>query len=181
MAKHAVIVVDVLNDFVEGLVGSPHAITVIEPCQKLIAAARELDVPVIYTNDAHVEEDGELAIWGPHAMKGSQGAQIYGAVAPQDGDIVIEKHNYSGFFRTELDDTLKGLGVDSLVVVGLYSNICCRLTCIDAFQHGYKVTIAREAMTSFDESAYESDLEYLKTVAGAETVSVDEAIALLDA
>ena len=181
MAKHAVIVVDVLNDFVEGLVGSPHAITVIEPCQKLIAAARGLNVPVIYTNDAHVEEDDELAIWGPHAMKGSQGAQIYDAVAPQGGDIVIEKHNYSGFFKTELDDTLKELGVDSLVVVGLYSNICCRLTCIDAFQHGYKVTIAREAMTSFDESAYESDLEYLKTVAGAEAISVDEAITLIGA
>lgn len=84
-----------------------------------------------------------------------------------------------GFFNTELDATLKDLGVDSLVVAGLYSNICCRLTCIDAFQNGYKVTIAREAMTSFDESAYESDLEYLKTVAGADVVSVDEAIALL--
>ncbi len=181
MAKHAVVVVDVLNDFVEGLVGSPHAITVIEPCQKLIAAARERNVPVVYTNDAHVEEDHELAIWGEHAMKGSQGGQVYAAVAPQEGDIVIEKHNYSGFFKTELDETLKGLGVDSLIVVGLYSNICCRLTCIDGFQNGYKIAIAREAMTSFDESAYESDLEYLKTVAGAEVVSVDEAIALLDA
>lgn len=181
MAKHAVIVVDVLNDFVEGLVGSPHAITVIKPCQKLIAAARKRNAPVIYTNDAHVEGDCELSIWGPHAMRGSQGAQIYDAIAPQGDDIVIEKHNYSGFFKTELDDTLKSLGVDSLIVAGLYSNICCRLTCIDAFQNGYKVTIAREAMTSFDESAYEGDLEYLKTVAGAEAVSVDEAITMLDA
>lgn len=181
MAKYAVIIVDVLNDFVEGLVGSPHAVTVIEPCQKLIAAARKHDVPVIYTNDAHIDNDGELSIWGPHAMKGSQGAQVYDAVAPQNNDIVIEKHNYSGFFKTELDSVLRDLEVDSLVVAGLYSNICCRLTCIDAFQHGYKVTIAREAMTSFDESAYESDLEYLKVVAGAEAVSVDEAIAMLDA
>ncbi len=179
MTKHAVIIVDVLNDFVEGLVGSPHAITVIEPCQKLIEAARECAVPVIYTNDAHVEGDLEMAIWGPHAMKGSEGGEVFDAIAPLDGDIVIEKHNYSGFFNTELDATLKDLGVDSLVVAGLYSNICCRLTCIDAFQNGYKVTIAREAMTSFDESAYESDLEYLKTVAGADVVSVDEAIALL--
>ena len=129
MTKHAVIIVDVLNDFVEGLVGSPHAITVIEPCQKLIEAARERKVPVIYTNDAHVEGDLEMAIWGPHAMKGSEGGQVYGAIAPQEGDIVIEKHNYSGFFNTELDATLKDLGVDSLVVAGLYSNICCRLTC----------------------------------------------------
>lgn len=181
MAKHAVVIVDVLNDFVEGLVGSPHAITVIEPCQTLIAAARANSVPVIYTNDAHVESDCELGIWGPHAMKGSQGAQIHSSVAPQNGDIVVEKHHYSGFFGTGLDRILKELGVDSLIVAGLYSNICCRLTCIDAFQHGYKVTIAREAMTSFDESAYESDLEYLKVVAGAETASVDEAVALLGA
>ena len=181
MTKHAVIVVDVLNEFVDGLVGRPHAINVIEPCQKIIAAARDLKVPVIYTNDAHNDNDIELAIWGPHAMKGTEGAMVHDGVAPQDGDIIIEKHNYSGFFKTELDETLKGLGVDSLVVVGLYSNICCRLTCVDAFQHGYKVTIAREAMTSFDEAAYEGDLEYLKIVAGAEAVSVDEAIALLSA
>ena len=181
MAKHAVIVVDVLNDFVEGLVGSPHAITVIEPCQKLIAAARKRGVPVIYANDAHVDDDRELSIWGPHAMKGTLGARVYDAVAPQEGDIVIEKHNYSAFFRTELDGTLRGLEADSLIVAGLYSNICCRLTCIDAFQHGYGVTIAREAMTSFDEGAYESDLEYLKVVAGAEALSVDEVISMLDA
>ena len=181
MAKYAVVIVDVLNDFVEGLVGSPHAITVIEPCQKLIAAARALDVPVVYANDAHVDDDIEMGIWGPHAMKGSEGAQVYAAVAPQNGDVVIEKHNYSGFFKTDLDAALKGLGVDSLVVVGLYSNICCRLTCIDAFQNGYAVVIAREGMTSFDETAYEGDLEYLKTVAGADVVSVDEAIAMLGA
>lgn len=181
MAKNALVIVDVLNDFVEGLVGSPHASTVLEPCQKLIDAAHKGNVPVIYTNDSHVEEDVELAVWGLHAMKGTQGGQVHSAVAPQEGDIVIEKHNYSGFFKTELDSVLKDLGVEHLIVTGLYSNICCRLTCIDAFQNGYKVTIAREAMTSFDETAYESDLEYLKLVAGAEVVSVDEAMELLNA
>lgn len=177
--KQAVLIVDVLNDFVEGLVGSPHAITVVEPCRKLIEAARANGVPVVYANDAHVAEDIEMGIWGAHAMKGTEGGQVYAAVAPLEGDVVVEKHNYSGFFKTELDSVLKGLGVEGLIVVGLYSNICCRLTCIDAYQHGYKVIIAREGMTSFVEADYEGDLEYLKQVAGAQVVGVDEAIVLL--
>lgn len=49
--------------------------------------ARANGAPVAYTNDAHVAEDIEMGIWGAHAMKGTEGGQVYAAVAPLEGDL----------------------------------------------------------------------------------------------
>jgi nicotinamidase-related amidase len=61
--KTALIIVDMINDFVNGKLGCQRALTVIQPIKKLIIAARQKGIPVIYTNDAHHKnKDSELLL-----------------------------------------------------------------------------------------------------------------------
>ena len=77
MERPAIIIIDMLNDFVTGALEVKRAKSVIAPLQKLVTAARLNDVPVIYSNDAHYPQDVEVTRkWGNHAIKGTPGAQV---------------------------------------------------------------------------------------------------------
>ena len=92
MKKYAVIVVDMLNDFVTGPMASPRVKTIIEPIRELCAKARKQGIPIIYTNDSHTPElDTEFKLWGPHAVEGTKGAKVIAELKPKKGDIIIPK------------------------------------------------------------------------------------------
>ena len=69
----ALIVIDMLNDFVTGKIAAERSENILSPLDRLVTAARENGVPVIYANDAHRPEDFELDVWGEHAMQGERG------------------------------------------------------------------------------------------------------------
>ena len=69
MKKYAVIVADMLNDFVTGPIASPRVHHIIEPIKELCDHARSKGMPVVYANDCHTPEvDKEFRVWGPHAV-----------------------------------------------------------------------------------------------------------------
>ena len=146
MAKSALLVIDMLNDFI--LEGAPLEVPstrdVIPNIKREIDKAHAEKAPVIYVCDAHDPGDREFDIWPPHSVKGTEGAQIFENLKPQEGDMVIEKKTYSGFFKTELDEKLKELGVTNLTITGCVTNICIMYTASDAVLRGYKVTVPRD-------------------------------------
>ena len=174
----AILVVDMLNDFVTGSIGCPRAVEILPATARLLAAAREKGVPVIYCNDCHLPGiDRELQIWGDHAIKGTPGAEVVPELTPQACDYVVPKRRYSGFFQTDLDILLKELGVKTVVITGLHTHMCCRHTSADAYCLGYDVVVAKEATNSFTEEDYLGGLAYLKTCYGADAYTNDELIA----
>ena len=77
MEKFAVIVIDMLNDFVTGPIASPRVNHIIKPIKELCDKARANGIPVIYANDSHTPEvDKEFKVWGPHAVEGTPGAEV---------------------------------------------------------------------------------------------------------
>lgn len=71
----AIVVIDMLDDFVTGNLRVERAARIIEPLIQLLDVARRKGIPVIYSNDAHYPEDFEITRkWGVHAIKGSPGA-----------------------------------------------------------------------------------------------------------
>lgn len=175
MNKYAIIVVDMLNDFVYGKLKCDNAKTIIQPNKALIAWAHQKGVPVIFANDAHIKGiDHELKLWGNHAIKGEEGANVINELKPTNNDYIIEKRRYSGFFGTSLQLLLTELGVNTVIITGLHTHMCCRHTAADAYQYGYQVIIASDATTSFTNQDYISGLEYLKTVYGAKIMKVAE-------
>ncbi len=80
-------------------------------------------------------------MWPPHCIEGTKGAAIVDELKPGYDDYVIKKRAYSGFYNTNLDDTLKKLGVDTLYITGVAMNICVHYTAADARMRGYTVFI----------------------------------------
>ena len=174
----AVVVIDMLEDFVTGALRCERADRIIPNIKRLVETARKKNIPVIYSNDAHLPTDFELKKWGKHAMKGSEGAEIISQLKPTKEDIILEKRAYSGFFETGLDSVLRNLKVDTLILIGLHTNMCVRHTAADAFFRGYKITIPQDATEAFTEKDYKEGLEYLKNVYNAEITETSKIVKL---
>lgn len=181
----AVIVIDMLNDFVTGELKTERTKRIILNLKKLIESARKHKVPVIYSNDAHLPIDAEVVKkWGAHAIKGTKGAEVILELKPTGKDYIVEKRTYSGFYETGLDpllrDLYKGEGVKTLVLGGLHTHICVRHTAADAFFRGYKIVIVEDGVEAFSQEDHEQGLKYLESVYNAKIMKVNEITRLFD-
>ncbi len=173
--KTAILVVDMLNDFVTGALTCERGRAIVPTTQKLLNGAREKGVHIIYCNDAHLKGvDHELKLWGDHAIVGTKGAEIIPELAAHEQDYIVPKRRYSGFFRTDLELLLKELDVDTVIMTGLHTHMCVRHTSADAYCLGYKVVVASDATDSFTKEDYDIGIKYLKEVYGAEVYTTDE-------
>jgi nicotinamidase-related amidase len=178
----AVIVLDMLNDFVTGDLKTARAARIVKPITKLVESSRKHELPVIYSNDAHLKVDFEVVErWGDHAIRGTKGAQVIPELAPAERDFVVEKRVYSGFYETGLDSLLrslyKGMGVETVILVGLYTHICVRHTAASAFYRGYKIVVFCDGVEAFTSKEQIEGLKYLKDIYSAEIKTVDEIVA----
>ncbi len=169
--KFALIIVDMLNDFIEGTLKTDEAINAVKGAKVALDAFRASKLPVIYVNDHHYKNDFEIKIWGEHAMAGTYGSKVFSAIAPQEGEYVIEKHAYSGFFGTHLDTVLRINKIDSVMLVGLDADICVRHTAADAFFRGYSIFVVRDAVAARIDRAWE---QYFTRVYGAKIINSED-------
>jgi nicotinamidase-related amidase len=163
----ALIIVDMLNDFVTGSLKCDRAQRIIPHIQELVKGFHKHKLPVIYANDSHLHTDFEMDKWGAHAIEGTEGAQVIPELEPREDDITVGKHVYSSFFETPLDSILRSRKVDTIVLTGLHTHLCVRHTAADAFFRGYKIMIPENGVDSFTAEDHESGLEYLKEYYGA--------------
>lgn len=172
--KRALLVIDMIEDFVhEGgaLYCGPSMARIVPVIQRELDRARSSGESIVYLKDDHLPDDAEFALFPPHAIAGTKGAEIVPELAPRDGDIVIPKRRYSGFFGTDLDITLRERGVDTLRLVGDCTNICVLYTAADARNLGYVVEVVRDGVTSFDLEAHADALRELEKTLGATILS----------
>ncbi|MGH2710580.1 MAG: cysteine hydrolase family protein [Actinomycetota bacterium] len=163
--KNALVVIDMLNDFVTGKIANPRAERIIPTIGQLLAKAREdEDWLVVYANDAHLPKDFELEVWGDHAMAGTPGAEIIPELSAAQGDFVLPKRTYSSFHETGLDPLLRQHEVGTVILTGQHTNICLRHTTADAFFRGYEVVVPRDAVEAPTEEDHESGLVYLESI-----------------
>lgn len=182
--RYAILVVDMLNDFVYGKLKCESAAKIIPKIQLLLNAAKENKVPVFFCNDAHQKEDVyEFRLWGPHALKGTSGAKIISDLEPSKIDHIVSKRTYSAFYNTKLDSLLRKRfgrnGPEGLVIAGIHTNICAKHTAFDAFVRGFDVMVAEDGVTAFTEKDHKSGLEYMKKNYGTKVIKTSEIIRLL--
>lgn len=174
--KPALVIVDMLNDFLNGPLKTQEAMKTVEPVKAVLAKFRSYKLPIIYVNDHHYADDFEIRIWGQHAMAGTEGSKVFESISPKDGEYIIEKHAYSGFYGTSLDYILRSNKVDTVVLVGLDADICVRHTAADAFYRGYSIFIVRDAVAARIDSSWE---KYFIKVYGARIINSSEIEAIL--
>jgi len=168
-AHPALLVVDMQNDFVR--VGAPlevpEARATIPVLQTLLAACREIRIPVIYTKFVAGPEPILLWEWSPvHAppvcscWKGVERryedvagdldcSDIIEELYPEPGEPIVEKFGYGAFHDTNLDDLLKEREVESVLVTGTVTQICVEETARESFKRGYRTTIISDAVSSY--------------------------------
>jgi nicotinamidase-related amidase len=166
---YGLIVIDMLNDFVTGKLGTPRAQSIVPQIGELLEHARAHpdEWKVFYANDSHLPDDPDVRIFGEHAMRGTPGAEVIPELTPASSDFVLPKRFYSAFWGTDLESLLRKYGVDTVVVTGLHTNVCCRHTSADAFFRGYRIIVPRDAVEALTEEEHVSGLEYLETVYAA--------------
>ena len=174
----ALVIIDMLDDFVDGALANPRAQAIVPALARLLDHARRDGWVVVFSNDAHETGDPELAVWGEHAMAGTPGAQVIAALAPRPGEreIVSPKRAYGAFDGTGLDEQLRALGVDQVVLTGQHTHICVRHSAYGALLRGYGILVPRDAVCGFEGVDEEAALDYLRDTYAARIVTVDELI-----
>lgn len=183
--RTAVLVVDMSNDFcVEGgLMVLPGAERLYPPQRLVLDAARASGGVVIFVCDSHrqgLRRDREFVKRAPHCMDDTWGSGIVAELDPQPQDHIVLKRRYSGFFQTDLDLTLKDMQCDTVVVMGVVTNICVRSTVHDAFFLGYRVLVPHDCVAATGPREQESSLYDIGTHFGIVTDAASVATALRD-
>jgi nicotinamidase/pyrazinamidase len=174
MKREALLVIDMLNDFV--LPGAslevPGTRDIVRNIRREIDAAHAEDRPVLFLCDAHAPDDKEFSKfgWPAHAVRGSRGAEVIAELRPEENDIVIPKDTYSGFFGTDLERTLKQLGVDGLRLTGCVTNICVLFTASDAVLRDYSVTVVADGVAGIAKEDHDAALRIMKNALGVRIV-----------
>lgn len=137
LPKTALLVIDVQIAIVEGAWCADEVLTVIADLQRRARAAAS---PVIFLQHNH-------ARFVP-MMKGAASWAIHPMVAPDVGDLVIDKTASDGFFETTLQAELDRLGVGRLIVTGLQTEFCVDATCRAALSRGFDIVLAADAHTT---------------------------------
>lgn len=176
----ALLVIDAIEATGEDSLYDPDAATAAyRACvARAVDACHAAGVPVIFCNDAHVRGyDRELELWGEHGVAGE--TRVFPEVTVGEGDVTIPKRRYSGFFQTDLDLTLRELGVRTVVAVGADTNICVLHTLADAYFLGYDSVVVTDATMTFLCGTQEGALEHCEKCYGSTLCTVAELEAAL--
>jgi nicotinamidase-related amidase len=149
-------------------------------------AARELGVPVIFTNVEYAPGgiNGGLFYRKVPALNVFQRGSPLGAfpneLQPAPDELVITKQYASAFFGTPLASSLAASGIDSLLIGGFSTSGCVRATALDACQHGFVPFVVKEACGDRHTQPHEASLFDLQAKY-AEVIGEGEAVRLLQA
>lgn len=168
LASAALVVVDLQNDFVRlgAPLEVPSARATLVKNRALIDSFRSAGRPIVFTRFVTNESDHVFWLWTPECQPDIKSCwrdvhRTYDDVAgslpcidvvqelePMVDDIIVDKHSYGAFHGTDLHEKLQALNVRSIVLTGTVTQICVEQTGREAFQLGYLVTIASDAVSS---------------------------------
>lgn len=165
-ARSALLVHDLQTYFIQAFDRSDDQAQVnvaVRRIAELLQAARRLEIPVAYTAQPPRQDLADRALltdlWGP-GMQTEEQAAILEELAPQPGDLVIEKWRYSAFIRTSLERQLRVRGRDQLMVTGVYAHIGCLSTCLDAFMRDIQPFLVADALADFTAEDHAMAVDY---------------------
>ncbi|WP_157615993.1 cysteine hydrolase family protein [Rhizobacter sp. Root404] len=171
--RTALVVIDMQRDFVEpggfgASLGNDVSLlhTAIEPIAALLAAWRARGWPVVHTREAHLPDlsdcppakrlrgapslrIGETGTMGRLLVRGEPGTSIIPALAPQRGELAIDKPGKGMFWATGLHEMLQALGVTHLVFTGVTTEVCVQTSMREANDRGYDCLLVEDATESY--------------------------------
>jgi nicotinamidase-related amidase len=157
----AVIIVDMLRDNLGNeRTGKREEKKIIGPVSGFLKQCRSLSIPVIFACDSFLKNDfifkGRMQ---PHAIRGTEGTMPIPDLDPQDTDIILEKRRFSAFFKTDLDQTLRTMNIDTVLVGGISTHFCVLATAFDAVCHDFYTIILEDLSAAYKKDIHQSFID----------------------
>jgi len=158
--RTAVIVVDMLADYFDHELPITAAARALIPAiDRLTAAARAAQLPVVFACDSFLPDDflfgGKMS---PHALRGTPGAEPTDLLHREPRDVVLPKRRFSAFFKTDLDQTLRTWGVEAVAVCGITTHVCVLTTVLDAVCHDFHAFLIEDCCAAHKPEAHDAVL-----------------------
>ena len=169
---NALLVIDMVRGFCEeggNLYTGESARQIIPAVQELIERETRLGSKIIFLCDNHAPDDLEFEMFPEHCVRGTSETEIIPELSGYEGDV-IPKQRYSGFFNTDLDQRLRELAPEKVIVCGVCTNVCVMHTVADARNRDYHVEVPADAVATFSEEAHLFALDHIEKVLGARVV-----------
>lgn len=187
MGRQAILVIDMLNDFAnpEGPLYCEGAERITENLQGLLKWVRDRraegkdDVEIIHVQEAHRKDDADFRVRPVHAVKGTWGSDFIKELYPEGDEYIIPKRRHSAFAHTDLDLYLREENIDTVVVTGVWTNVCVRSTATDALAKAYKVVALEDGIDSKTQEMHEYGMNDLSIF--TKVMSIEEYQNAIDA
>jgi maleamate amidohydrolase len=160
--KPALLIVDFQHLYTRGRCAC--GLEAVEQTAILLEEVREAGLPVFYTYVGYDPDRPQGGIWAEKCpgllenLRGSLACTIDPLVAPQPGDIVLEKRAASAFFGTGLAERLRAEGVDTVIVCGASTSGCVRASVVDGVAHEFRMIVVREGVADRSQPSHEAAL-----------------------
>jgi ureidoacrylate peracid hydrolase len=189
----ALLVIDMQNTFCDDAGGCVRAElpiaslqAVVDPCQRLIDAARTSGVSVIYTRYVCQPDYADAGVFlnqlNPRLKEvdglaaGTADVEIISQLQPEEDDVIIDRNRPSAFYGANLDAELVSGGITRLVVCGVTTACCVESTVRDATNRDYLVFVVADAVAEFENADHRAALQSMGRLF-ARLTSVDEVTA----
>ncbi|GAV21914.1 cysteine hydrolase family protein [Carboxydothermus pertinax] len=174
--RHCIVIIDMLNDFIgpNAPLRCPDGEKIVPNLQKLVEFAHEKGINVVFVQEAHRKNDADFRVRPVHAIKGTWGSDFIPELRPDEekGDYIVQKRRHSAFAYTDLDLYLREEKIDTVVVTGVWTNVCVRSTASDALYHAYNVIAISDCCASKDEEMHQAGLRDMALF--AEVMTLEE-------
>lgn len=169
--QSVLLLVDLLEDFFQTPPLADRRSTIVAATNELVEIARQCSLPIIWVRQ-EFEPDLSDAFLSMRqtgrrvTIKGTVGCQLLAELDRQEQDLEIVKKRYSAFFGTNLEQLLKDLACTQLIIGGVNTQACVRMTAIDAYQRDIPVLFAQETISSYDDEFHRESMRYLEQSIG---------------
>jgi nicotinamidase/pyrazinamidase len=160
--KPAIIVVDMLKDSfndAHGNPATPFARSIVPRINRLTERARSQSIPVIFSMDSFLP--GDFIFGGKmkeHSLRGTPGADVTDKLNQFPTDYYSPKRRFSAFFKTDIDQTLRLLDVDTAVITGINSHWCVLSSALDALANDFHAIIIEDCCASYTREIHETTM-----------------------
>lgn len=190
LARTALVIIDMQRDFVEPggfgeTLGNDVSLlsAIVPACRRVLQAWRAAEGAVVHTRESHLPDlsdcppakrrrgnpslrIGDAGPMGRILVRGEPGNAIIDALAPEPGELVIDKPGKGSFHATGLDAVLRERGITHLVFMGVTTEVCVQTSMREANDRGYDCLLLEDCTESYFPQFKSAALEMIRAQGG---------------
>lgn len=155
----ALVNIDMQNCFVYGYpISVQNGLALLERINRLAAACRAAGILVIHTSNVLVADGSNAGVLSEitpvvkqgYMNKGTESAALHKGLVLDSKDVLLEKTRFGAFHGTNLEQILRSRGINTVIITGIATNVCCETTAREASVRDFRVFFLSDGTATFD-------------------------------